>query len=951
MRYLILIFCLLPFIGFSQIQLVGNITTFGGGSYPTHIDSLGYGGLTVVADSTERNAITQLRRKVGMVVFQVSDSKLYYLDTPITENNWIPIESESLVSPDTAQVTIYCPAHGIDLTDYEGEFLPMFSCRGARATHIDSLQTYYAIDIPHVDSITIVASGLIYRPNHDLSDFIGQIVYLTNTVGAYDTIQGTVLSAIALVIDSNYINLLPRSVLESDKSLTVLVLPAPFLNSYLGDAKVPQDTAVQRLARLYSSVGLLKAGGKVITQTPAISDNPIYRSSGSNPVNPAMSWVWTGGVNGRVIKDKELLVAIDLEDNTYGGLNITPLDTVELIGGVPTDTTVATWLEDNVTNNKLRLPNGSLLYFVGEGSRQNPDYVWTITDDLSGNVLGSTSWFRLIKRIKTAVSFAEVDSIVLSLQNQINAIQDSLNLIPDGTGTNLRIPVWTGTNSLGSSTLLQSATGALLIDAGVGFRFGSWITANRPASPGNGESGYNSTLHLPDYYINGAWRNGAISDGALTSTHVPYINANGHLVGSTGLRLVSGVLTVDNGPSGDVISIGNNGFLNWGGTRIRAYSGIFYFANSFTINAAISTNTSDTYFAVGVGNVGIGIKTPYRKLHVAGEVRIDDLTTDTPTRIVGADADGDLGAITFGSGFTAPGGVLTGAFLPITGGTLTGSLLFTDNTYDIGASGLTRPRTGYFGTSVVSPIFNATTGFQIGGAAASGKILKANGTNFVASTETYAAPGSSGNIMTSDGTNWTSAAPAAAVVNLSLSGSKANSLKIDNSAGTGVVLKGGQGIGILEVAGTLDTAYIYTLEHWGEVSISGGSTSVTAATPERPDNDTPGTPTASLSSEFTQSGSTVTYIGAAGQGEIKGTISFSPSATGDYLVSLYQEGVEVSVTEIRVTSTASEYTTVSVPTASVNIATNDTFELRIEPVSGSSTITIHKYNVYARKIY
>lgn len=60
-----------------------------------------------------------------------------------------------------------------------------------------------------------------------------------------------------------------------------------------------------------------------------------------------------------------------------------------------------------------------------------------------------------------------------------------------------------------------------------------------------------------------------------------------------------------------------------------------------------------------------------------------------------------------------------------------------------------------------STIFNAGTGFQIGGAASSGKILKANGTNFVASTETYAAPGTSGNIMTSDGTNWTSAAPSA----------------------------------------------------------------------------------------------------------------------------------------------------------------------------------------------
>lgn len=46
--------------------------------------------------------------------------------------------------------------------------------------------------------------------------------------------------------------------------------------------------------------------------------------------------------------------------------------------------------------------------------------------------------------------------------------------------------------------------------------------------------------------------------------------------------------------------------------------------------------------------------------------------------------------------------VLAG-YLPLAGGTMTGHLLFTDNTYDIGASGLTRPRTGYFGTSVVAP--------------------------------------------------------------------------------------------------------------------------------------------------------------------------------------------------------------------------------------------------------
>lgn len=50
-------------------------------------------------------------------------------------------------------------------------------------------------------------------------------------------------------------------------------------------------------------------------------------------------------------------------------------------------------------------------------------------------------------------------------------------------------------------------------------------------------------------------------------------------------------------------------------------------------------------------------------------------------------------------------------YLPLAGGTMTGNLLFTDNTLDIGASGATRPRTGYFGTSVIVPAlaYDATT--------------------------------------------------------------------------------------------------------------------------------------------------------------------------------------------------------------------------------------------------
>lgn len=85
-----------------------------------------------------------------------------------------------------------------------------------------------------------------------------------------------------------------------------------------------------------------------------------------------------------------------------------------------------------------------------------------------------------------------------------------------------------------------------------------------------------------------------------------------------------------------------------------------------------SDGDANNFFSDGGGNaIGIGNNAPQRKLHVTGEARITDLTTDTPTQIVGADADGDLGSITVGSGLSLSSGTLSA-----TGGTGTTNLAF-----------------------------------------------------------------------------------------------------------------------------------------------------------------------------------------------------------------------------------------------------------------------------------
>jgi len=77
-------------------------------------------------------------------------------------------------------------------------------------------------------------------------------------------------------------------------------------------------------------------------------------------------------------------------------------------------------------------------------------------------------------------------------------------------------------------------------------------------------------------------------------------------------------------------------------------------------NVIFGTGASGTGTTVASGaRIGINEPAPSRTLHVTGEARITDLTTDPPTRIVGADADGDLGSITVGTGLSLSSGTLT----------------------------------------------------------------------------------------------------------------------------------------------------------------------------------------------------------------------------------------------------------------------------------------------------
>jgi len=135
---------------------------------------------------------------------------------------------------------------------------------------------------------------------------------------------------------------------------------------------------------------------------------------------------------------------------------------------------------------------------------------------------------------------------------------------------------------------------------------------------------------------------------------------------ASGTRMVEIIATI-NPSAGDATfsMLSFRPIYNQTGTASGSIIGIDY-------NPTVTSVLGSHYAALfRSGSVGIGTATPSRTFHNAGETRLADLTTDTPTRIVGADADGDLGAIKLGTGLS-----LSNDTLNVTGGAGTTNLAF-----------------------------------------------------------------------------------------------------------------------------------------------------------------------------------------------------------------------------------------------------------------------------------
>ena len=199
------------------------------------------------------------------------------------------ILGEVTAPPDTIQTVIYKQAHGL------GDISTVFAPHGfvpltamlepASALNSTTLHQTFAIDEKGVDSLIIKPFGEIFRPNHNYP--IGNFLYLSNTSGNISTTPGANLDAVALVLDPNYLQLLPGK--DVVRSLIYRVwIPTTAITNRGGDPRTPTDAIIQEIANEYVNLGLAIDGTLFLYSTTEGTSNPFHNrvaNTSSSPVN------------------------------------------------------------------------------------------------------------------------------------------------------------------------------------------------------------------------------------------------------------------------------------------------------------------------------------------------------------------------------------------------------------------------------------------------------------------------------------------------------------------------------------------------------------------------------------------------------------------------------------------------------------------------------------------
>jgi len=219
------------------------------------------------------------------------------------------------------------------------------------------------------------------------------------------------------------------------------------------------------------------------------------------------------------------------------------------------------------------------------------------------------------------------------LQDSYRGLSNTIS----GSGSINNIPRLTGSKELGNSAISDN---------------GSLVSSTNPMEV--------NTTNEEKFTFRGSnnptirFKNAANSDLAILQASSGFVRL--YSFGNIPVVLSTNNVSVFFGLSTSV-EVGRTGGYGLPGTFIHGFNDV---STDYALVVAPLTFTIGTAPLVVTNGARVGMKTnvPQRDLDVNGEVRIRDLTTDTPTRFVGADVDGDLGEIATTGNVKIVGGVI-----------------------------------------------------------------------------------------------------------------------------------------------------------------------------------------------------------------------------------------------------------------------------------------------------
>jgi hypothetical protein len=448
----------------------------------------------------------------------------------------------------------------------------------------------------------------------------------------------------------------------------------------------------------------------------------------------------------------------------------------------------------------------------------------------------------------------------LQLANSQYNVAIGYQALRNSTGQNIGIGYTAGVTATGTDNIIlgfesgvNAASRNIIMGTSSGLNAGSDnVSIGHNSFQG---SGSNNIAIGKDALKLGGSNNIAL--GNLTLGTINTSSQNNIGIGDGSLRFINGNQNVAIGPyAGDFSTGSGNIFLGYSAGRFIEGGNKLSIENSDSNTPLIGGQFDNN--RVGINNLITDIS---RTLDVNGEVRVRDLTTDTPTKLVGADADGDLNEVNISNGLTLSGNSITANI----NGTTNRVPKFTSQ-YAIGNSQIYTVGDTLVGINQSNPVYHldVTGKFRVTdrtGTAVTGAGFTANGQLIAYSLDTAA---SAPNTFVSSGTS----------INVTGTGSVSDPYVVNNTAPENTHVKDSEHLDFSELTSDTITAVVKVgsigASEIASTSVSAGSYTLASITVDQDgrittaSNGVDNQGVTSISATAPLTGGTITTTGSIG---------------------------------------------------------------------------------------